>query len=461
MNNKYSIIAIMVCVLSLMTSCLKDNDDTAIYYDDAAITSFKVGNLKRLVHTKTKAGKDTSYVATLDCSKYIFRIDQETGIIENSDSLPKGVDVSKALVTIATYNSSVAVYKSLTSDSVYFYQSTDSIDFTQPRTLICYSNDGSWNRTYKAQINVHKETTDSMYWNRRNTSSAIASLSGMKAFCHKGRMYVYGYDGNTPKLFATSVKDGNNWAQISAPFAGTLSVATDGMYIYALSNGGMIYTSADGDTWTDNASATDIKQLVAASRSEIYALGNDGMLMASKDKGVTWTRENIDSDASLLPTRDVCGVTIVSDINQEMDKVVIVGNRDVTSDSTAVVWSKTVDNNNTSKSGEWMHQKFDSENIHKAPCVSPATVTTYKEGIVMLGGNGINSCREKALKKFYASPNAGLHWWDSGILTMPEGFSSSDTSFAIATDDEKQIWIFCGGTGQVWVGYYSTYHWSK
>lgn len=451
----------MVCVLSLMTSCLKDSSQDVIYYDDAAITSFTLGTLKRVVHTKTKAGKDSVYTTTLNCSSYKFHIDQETGIIANVDSLPKGVDISKALVTIGTYNSSTAVYKSLTSDSIFYYQSTDSIDFTQPRTILCYSNDGSWNKTYKAQINVHKETVDSMYWTQKGTNSNIAALAGMKAFCHNGKMYVYGMAGNTPKLYSTSVKDGNNWVSVSAPIAGSLSMTTDDTNIYALTDDGKVCISADGETWTVNSQTSGISQLVAASRSEIYAIDNDGMLVSSKDNGATWAKESLDSEASFLPTRDINGIRVASSVNPELDKVIIIGNRNIDADTTAVVWSKTVDNNYSSKSTEWMYQKFDADNLHVAPALANVSVAHYNNELYMIGGNGINSCKETAFSKVYCSQNAGLNWWTSKTVAMPEGFASSSTSFCMASDGDRNIWLFCGDTGQVWVGYYSTYHWGK
>ena len=75
----------MLLVIAVLTSCLKSNDDEAVYYNDAAITSFTLGTLNRYLHTTTAAGKDSIYKTSVAASSYKFNIDQINHVIFNPD----------------------------------------------------------------------------------------------------------------------------------------------------------------------------------------------------------------------------------------------------------------------------------------------------------------------------------------------------------------------------------------
>ena len=74
----------MLCsVVLLFASCLSDNDDERMGHDDAAIIAFSVKNVKRLVHTKSSKGADSTYITTFAASDYRFYIDQINRVIYN------------------------------------------------------------------------------------------------------------------------------------------------------------------------------------------------------------------------------------------------------------------------------------------------------------------------------------------------------------------------------------------
>ena len=68
-------LCLVMASLVLYTSCLGSNDDPEVtFYNDTAITTFKLTTVNRYIHTTTSAGKDSVYKSTL--SKIpVFHID--------------------------------------------------------------------------------------------------------------------------------------------------------------------------------------------------------------------------------------------------------------------------------------------------------------------------------------------------------------------------------------------------
>ena len=170
--NKYisALCALIIGTLSL-TSCLNSSDDSDItYYNDTAITAFNLTTVNRYVHTTSKSGKDSVYKKTLS-SPVKFHIDQYKRVIYNTDSLNADCDLSHVLVTISAKNNGYVVIKSLISDTLFNYSSSDSLDFSQPREIRVYANDGSGYRAYQIVINKHQTTTGKLLWEKMATGS--------------------------------------------------------------------------------------------------------------------------------------------------------------------------------------------------------------------------------------------------------------------------------------------------
>ena len=156
---------ILLASLTLTASCLSGGDSDTILYSDAAITSFTLGTLTLYTETVDDDGNDTITKSTYSGSSYSFHIDQVNHRIYNTDSLPYGTDVKHVLVTLTTYNNSYAVIQSIErEDSLVWYNSTDSIDFTQLRKFIVYASDGEGRSEYTVNVNVHQEKKDLFKW---------------------------------------------------------------------------------------------------------------------------------------------------------------------------------------------------------------------------------------------------------------------------------------------------------
>lgn len=457
MNNKYSIVIVMFAILSLVTSCLSDSDTNITYYDDAALTSFSLGNMKRTICTKTKSGKDTSYVTTYSAASYTFSIDHASGKIFNVDSLPKGTDLKKCLVTVNAYNSGMACLKSLTSDSLSSISSTDSLDFSQKRTIVVISNDGSYRKNYEVDIRVHRETKDSLYWEKKCSNNNIAALSNMRSVCFKGSLYVLGTDGANSKMYSSKLSDGKNWTEVKSIALGTnSSVATNGEYLY-MHSGDKVYNSVDGVNWNVVADGTNIRQIITASRSEVYGLTADGKMIKSTDNGYTWNYDQLDSDEAFLPQQNVCGFSAPSLVNPDIDKVLVMGNRNVVTDTTPMVWTKVVDNSIPSETMPWMFQPFLDETWHHAPRFDHFDVARYADGALLLGSK---SDAAGSTLSFLYSRDFGLNWWTDSRFTLPADMKCSTANFTMAADaSNSTFWIISGESGEVWKAFYSTLTW--
>lgn len=166
MKNK--IVPVLIAVASLLfASCLKSSDEETTTYSDTAIASFSLGTLNQYVTVKAKDGvTDSTYKKTIAGSTYKFYIDQQARLIYNVDSLPKGTDVAHVVCNVSSKNAGTVAIKSLTSDSLRVYSSTDSIDFSHQREFRVYANDGSGYRAYTVSVNVHKEDAQTFSWTR-------------------------------------------------------------------------------------------------------------------------------------------------------------------------------------------------------------------------------------------------------------------------------------------------------
>lgn len=153
----------MLVSVLLLPSCLGSDDD-ATYYDDVAITSFTLGTMTRTVTITKSTGVDTTYNVSYSGSSYKICIDQMGYRIFNSDSLLMGTDLKHVVCTLTTRNSAVVAVKSLTSDSLLTYSSTDSIDFSQPRTFRIISTDGDHYRDYTVTLSVRQREAGVLIW---------------------------------------------------------------------------------------------------------------------------------------------------------------------------------------------------------------------------------------------------------------------------------------------------------
>lgn len=146
MIKKFLAFACMALAMFGFSSCLNSDEDEITYYDDTAVTAFSLSAANRYIHTTASDGvTDSVYKTSMTVTGYAFSIDQQQRLIYNTDSLPVGTDANHILATISSKNSGNIVLnlKDKTGqDSLAYYSSTDSIDFTNPVRLRVYNTQG-------------------------------------------------------------------------------------------------------------------------------------------------------------------------------------------------------------------------------------------------------------------------------------------------------------------------------
>ena len=445
----------MLSALFVLTSCLGDDEDETTYPSDAAIIAFSLGNANLYTTLTSSTGADSITKSVYKASDYKFYIDQINRTIYNPDSLPYGTDVAHMICSITSKNSGNVVFKDIKSDTLRYFFSNDSIDFSVPRVVRVFSLDGSNRVDYTVTVNVKKSSKDYTTWKMLGRKQDFESATGMKAVALADKIYMFASYGNTGAIFSTGINDGVNWELLQwninypIPANAYQNVVVKGDYIY-LYNAGTILRSSNGVEWEQTGMA-ELSQLVAASSRKLYALDEGMNLISTVDEGRTWNNEQLDEDKSMLPTRDISYTCIPSEMNRSIENVVLIGNRDVSAypgDNQAQIWSKVEDNSETSYNHSWMHvNPFDLLPL-ALPRLASLTSVAYDGGIVALGSSPLGACKTERFDDFYLSTDGGIYWGDSNCY-IPTGFESSD-AFTMVVDKDKYLWVVCGGSGQVW-----------
>ena len=138
-----------------------------------AIIDFYISSVNRTFHKTSSTGEDSTYTSAISSGLPIFTIDQYRQQIYNTTPLPEECDLTKVLVNITAKNSGTVVIKSMTSDSLFYFNYTDSIDFSQPREVTVYALNGSGYRTYTVNIKMSETGTTTMQWQQMAAGTAM------------------------------------------------------------------------------------------------------------------------------------------------------------------------------------------------------------------------------------------------------------------------------------------------
>jgi len=448
----------LLLTVILVTSCLNSEETDYTYYNDTAITAFSLGTLNRYYTGKNKAGDaDSIYKMTVTGSNYEFYINQKSDSIWNNDSLPKGTDAAHVLCTISSKNSGVVIIKHTSTtgeDSLAYYSSSDSVDFSTPREFRVYASDGSAYRSYGVKVNVHNEDPDSFRWSSCATVDGFKTFTGMKAVSINGKVLILGSEDNKTVVYSTDSNDGKTWNKISESLDANAykNVAVLDEKLYSVS-GGKIVSTSDGATWTDGE-PFDNDCLLGAGSKKLYAKTAEGNIAASADNGVNWTNESMDGAEAQILTDAISLATLPSSTNDSTEYIILTGLKqlaDTPIDTAAVVWGKVEEYGSNADENIWV--RYESEGGYELPALTNVTMVRYGNVLLALGGSPQGNVTSKGFTYLYISEDKGLTWHTDTEYVLPENFSNgtSDT-FAITADSNNVLWIICGGTGQVWRG---------
>jgi len=306
----------MVLTLLSMSSCLGTSEEKTTYYDDTAITAFSLGTLNLTKKTKTKDGlRDSTIKTTYNANSYQFNIDQVNHLIYNTDSLPYGTDAAHVLATITSKNSGTVILmlkNTSGKDSLVYYNTKDSINFTQSVKMRVYNMVGSAYRDYTVKVNVHKENGNEFTWNS-NSVSGLELTTDQKFVNNNGNMFLFAVNGSSTVGYKY---DGSQWSALnfntSLNTSAAQNIVSQNGSMYTLQNGNVI-RSIDGENWNNVSSAASLIRLIGATPKCIYALTTNGISI-SRDNGATWVKDSIDTDASKLPDTDINFIKLKNNI---------------------------------------------------------------------------------------------------------------------------------------------------
>ena len=468
MKSKFAAFTLLLATVFLMASCLEsDNDYT--YTDDCAISSFSVTTAKQNTFVKTSDGlRDSLVVKELTLSNYKFYIDQINGKIYNPDSLPCGVDAKKLLCSVSNSSAGLVVIKKEKSDSLDYFSSTDSLDFSVDREVQVVSNSGLSVKKYTVHVNVHKEQADSFAWHATPICAELKTMQAIKTAAVNGKLILLGTGGNTTIVYTNN---GTQWTKCETNLGHNLaadaykSLVTKDDYVY-ISDGGNIVRTNDGKTWDIMGTATDVTRLVAASRYSLYGYATDGRLMTSKDNGATWAVAEIDDELSLMPYGETTYASVEIEGYAKTDRVMLFGTRDAATypnDKYLTIWGKIDEAAENSENQPWAYYGVSADNNHAAPLLSGISAVAYDGGVYMMGQE------EGKAPKFYKSLDNGITWReDTATVMLPTNFNENATNaitakgtYALTVDKNKSLWLVNASNGMTWRGRINRLGWAK
>ena len=395
----------------MLTGCLKsDNDITVISYSDMAITSMTLGTLNRYTETTSSStGNDTIIKTTFTGSNYPLSIDHLNCSIYNLTALPVGTDLKHVVFSLTTKNGGMTGIKSLTSDSIQWHNSTDSIDFSEPRVLRVYALDGSGSRDYTVTLTASETAGIDFEWKKVGEESAWADWDDETRLV-SFRDTVYAMTGHVV------VKD---------------SVA------YALENG-ELRCSENLHDWRTVSDASQLSMLFGCGTKELFAIGTDGLVKHSEDNGLTWTDELLDTDVDLFPTANVASVAWNYRTSDSTDYVLVAGFHPVDTDRMAV-WRKVSQYGGIGKGGTWVYMPIDDVNPYMLPREAGLSLAYYNNKVLAVSDG----------KNMLESRDQGITWKNSADYALPEDLTGA--RIRMSANDETGIWILTD-SGQLWHG---------
>lgn len=463
----------------IMTACLGSDNEEIVLTHDAAITAFSLGTLNQYTHYTSSAGTDSVVKSTVNGSSYKFYIDQVSHEIYNTDSLPYGTDVAHVICNVSSMNYATIAIKNIASDTLKYYSNKDSIDFTQPRTFVAYSNSGTESAKYKVTVNVHQQQPDVFNWTLLGEGLAdLTHADGdirMRAVATPDS-FVALYSDNTAThsaiytmadgLLSSYINDNRQDTPMEANAyrsltitAGQPPVTIHQQHLYTID----LNTTA-GPFWQDYnnyGDLTDISQLVGYHTNRLYALTNDGKMKSAvfdaSSSQYVWHDEKIEeANADAFPNDDLHLVALPAKGNDNIHTLVLIGhNTHINTTNNITIWVKTEDNTDYAEETEWFLYKPTSDNRHTLPALTSLQAIAYDGNIIVCG-----TTDDGQLSPLYISRDKGLTWEESTLFSLPADFAPDGSAYAMAVDSDNYIWLADGKNGKLWRGRLNRLGWA-
>ena len=425
-----------------LSSCLRGNDVNIDewHLGNAQIASFSLSN---------------DSISGLSDVK--FTIDQVNGKIFNKDSLPFETVIDRKVICTITFeiaSPGVLMVNTVTNDTVYWI-GNDSIDFSAPVMITVYSYDASKTKTYEAKINIHQVNPDSMAWQLLSYFIPEKTLADAKTLAVGDQYFLYVRENasQTIILYQATASNLAFWTPVSLtgfPDDAVLSQITwFGNRFYVFDEEGVVYRSADGQTWTVMDETPVLKALLGIvpeggnlQTSVLTGIINENgaLLFASMNEQREWISGN--EIPANFPLTGFGQTTYETMYHQYL---VIASGRDIADHLSDLTWSTTDGLSWTplTKDGYTFSQREGAALYHQG------------DTLYLIGGvDGFGT----ALRDVYYSKDKGITWYEDTIHVMPVGFEARGFSSALV-DKDNFVLLFGGKAGrdknvmnEIWCG---------
>lgn len=389
---------------------------------------------------------------------FTFTIDQVARMIYLRDSLPYGSRVDKMPITIT----SAGAYGVLLEDEgnggerETVWNSTDSLDLTEPVRIKVYASDEVSARVYTITVPVHQVEPDSLMWHKVSDSFSSGAVTGST------RTLVLG-----DELVTLAATDGgvavykNSWRNPSASWTETLlgadmadavvgSAQVFGGQILVVNSAGRVMASADGISWSEMALGGTVEALVGAVTVDgvdnLVAIVDDGGTRQFRltGDGQSWT-DDAGAVPEAFPIGNFTGFELPLATNSRQHRLCVMGTEDpeaALNDTTSFAWY-------TLDGIRWT--EMEGASTLRLPKLELPTLLHYA-GETWAFGTG----EDEKLTRLFTSEDYGLVWREKTRDARLDYSFEGRTAYSAAVDGDGWLWMVFssedGRNDEVWRG---------
>ncbi|NDW19856.1 hypothetical protein D0T53_13195 [Dysgonomonas sp. 216] len=431
-------------------SCGDDNSSYtySTISKDAQIYSFK------LAATHLKEGDSLSRaqdsIRFIKFNKTKFAIDQVKERIYNPDSLPYGMKLDKAYMTLTygTYGAS-KITLDYPNDTTYDWTYTDSIKISKNFKIIVTAADGSSTKEYDVDIRIHKIDPDTIIWSQAGIMPNVISPADRKVILvNEDTFYAYAAVSGRGLVLHTAHRTlPLTWEEKSVSGLPLSGISTEGITFmdgrfFLVTDSGDSYYSEDGQYWMQKNNGRNIYSILGILPDISGAQVKNLLLVTYTDNGKLFfgTSEDLSSiekvrriqgtgvsdDASIkagFPVKNMTGLTNVGD-NQWSNILMLVGGTDINGDELNSSWLFEKTSNGFGVSESSPIAGFGGKGL---------STFFYDDFIYTFSGDSL-----------YSTPSWGVNWKKVSSKQQLNPDMEIRKNQSVIADNENYIWIFGG-----------------
>lgn len=395
---------------------------------------------------------------TYAAESFQFTIDQMSRLIYLRDSLPFGSRIDKMPITIT----SAGAYGVLLEDDgnggerETVWNSTDSLDLTEPVRIKVYASDEVSARVYTIKVPVHRVEPDSLVWHKVSDSFSSGAVAGLT------RTLVLG-----DELVTLAVTDGgvavykNNWrnpsdswneTRLGADMADVVvgSAQVFGGRILVANAAGRVMASHDGISWSETALGGTVEALVGAvtvgGSAKLVAIVDDGGTRRFRltGDGQSWT-DDAGEVPETFPVGNFTGFELPLATNSSQYRLCVMGTESpdaAINDTTSFAWY-------TLDGLRWT--EMEGASTLRLPKLTLPTLLHYA-GETWAFGSGDS----EKLTRLFTSEDYGLVWREKLRDARLDYSFEGRTAYSSVVDGDGWLWVVFssedGRSDEVWRG---------